>query len=119
MEVKDWEGEILFLHRVIPGASDRSYGIHVAELAGVPRTVLDRAAQLLAQREEQLPRAYAPPRTEKPAPQLSLFRPPEEKVLQRLRELDLDHLRPLDALRLLDELKTRLEPPGASGSGLA
>ena len=121
MEVKEWEGEILFLHRVVPGASDRSYGIHVAELAGVPRPVLERAAEILSQREQagavSIEAFQAPPPSA--APQLPLFRGPEDRVLERLREADLDHLRPLEALRLLDELQRRLEASGASEGGVA
>jgi len=108
MEVKEWEGEILFLHRVVPGASDRSYGVHVAELAGVPKPVLDRANQLLQDRSPT-GRPPAPvPSPPPPSPQLPLFSAPEEGVLDRLRALDPDQLRPIEALQFLVELVEQL-----------
>ena len=61
MTVREWEGEVVFLHEVAPGAADRSYGIQVARLAGLPETVLARARQVLAVLESALPaiRAHA------------------------------------------------------------
>ncbi len=110
MEVKEWEGRILFLHRVLPGASDQSYGVHVAELAGVPRAVLERATRILRERERELPEVVGPPAEEQPAAaQLSLFSDREEEVLERLRTLEIATLRPVDALLLLQELQERLE----------
>ena len=111
MEVREWEGKILFLHTVVEGASDRSYGIHVAQLAGVPQPVLDRARALLeggAHRAEFEERAAA---------QLGLFEPrptsaapaSESEVERRLRSLDPDELTPLQALTLLDELRKSLD----------
>ncbi len=114
MEVKEWEGRILFLHRVLPGASDHSYGVHVAELAGVPRVVLDRAAQILREREMDPPEPVTPPGpTTAPPPQLPLFAAAREKVVERLREVDVSRLRPVDALLLVQELQEALgeDPP--------
>jgi len=51
--VKEWEGEVVFLHQIVPGAADKSYGIYVAQLAGVPREVNERAQEILAQLEDQ------------------------------------------------------------------
>jgi DNA mismatch repair protein MutS len=107
LDVREWEGQILFLHRVVDGASDRSYGVHVAELAGVPGLVLDRARELM---DESLPPSsteegrLGPPRPD--GPQLGLFQPaaPETPLADRLRELSVDQLRPVDALVLLSEL---------------
>ena len=96
---------MLFLHRVVPGPSDRSYGIHVAQLAGVPDEVCRRAQEVLRQLERQelkVLEAAAPG----PQPrQLALFPPVEEAVLERLRRLDVERLTPLEALNLLAELK--------------
>jgi DNA mismatch repair protein MutS len=109
MEVREWEGEILFLHRVVSGASDRSYGVHVAQLAGVPGPVLQRAMELLTTAEQ----ATDPPRTQAPPSpastgQLSLFTPAERGVLDRLQEVDPDRMRPVEALQLLADLVDRL-----------
>src|SRR5262249_5992394 len=63
--VRQHEGEIIFLHRIVPGGADQSYGIHVARLAGVPATILDRAREILAILERQHAAATPPP---KPSP---------------------------------------------------
>jgi DNA mismatch repair protein MutS len=110
MEVRDWQGKILFLHKVIAGAGDRSYGIHVAELAGVPPTVLQRARALLeARRRDASARAETPRATSSPGLQLPLFDSTETEVLERLRKVQPETLRPVDALLLLAQLKERLE----------
>ena len=51
--VREWQEEVIFLHKIIPGAADKSYGIHVARLAGVPREVVERSKEILAQLEEE------------------------------------------------------------------
>lgn len=108
MQVKEWEGEILFLHSVIGGPADRSYGIHVARLAGVPEEVLRRARQLLAQPPGKGSGNARTP-AEEGQPQLDLFSGPERQVLSKLKDTDPDRMRPLEALQLLDELKRALE----------
>ncbi|MCU0291229.1 MAG: DNA mismatch repair protein MutS [Thermoanaerobaculaceae bacterium] len=107
--VKEWQGHVLFLHRVVPGPSDRSYGIHVARLAGVPDAACKRAQVILKQLERQelkVVEATAPGRVHR---QLSLFPAGEEIVAQRLRKLQVESLTPLDALNLLAELKREVE----------
>ncbi|MFI5167649.1 MAG: DNA mismatch repair protein MutS [Thermoanaerobaculales bacterium] len=102
--VKEWQGSVLFLHRVVPGRSDRSYGIHVAKLAGVPEAVCGRAREVLRQLERQelkVLEAAAPAAPQ----QLDLFGPAGEVALERLRKLEVDRLTPLEALNLLAELK--------------
>ncbi len=103
--VKEWQGDVLFLHRVVAGPSDRSYGIHVAKLAGVPEPVCRRAREVLRQLERQelkVLEAAAPG----PQPvQLALFPAAEDAVLERLRRLDVDRLTPIEALNLLVEIK--------------
>lgn len=113
MQVEERDGRILFLHRVVPGASDRSYGVHVAELAGVPRAVLVRATELLespAALEEAAGSNGTKAADPSPGPpELPLFAPPEHEVLDALRGLDCDQMRPLDALNLLADLARRLD----------
>ncbi len=103
--------EIVFLHRVIPGGADRSYGVHVAQLAGMPRPVVERARELLAQLEAQsgdfkLPIGDAKParKNDKPA-QMSLFEAPANPAIDALRKIEVDNLSPLEALTKLYELK--------------
>ena len=96
------EGEsIRFLHQVVPGGADRSYGIHVAALAGLPRTVLARARQILADLESR-----APIEAREQQLGLPLEAPPDELRLE-LEGLELDRLSPLEALQKLYEIKSR------------
>jgi len=96
--------DIVFLHRVLPGGADQSYGVHVAQLAGMPRSVVDRARELLFQLEE----GGSDFSLLKPTPQhqqLSFFDTPENPVLAALRSMEVDGLSPLEALTKLYELK--------------
>jgi DNA mismatch repair protein MutS len=107
MAVREWEGELVFLHEVVPGAADRSYGIQVARLAGLPETVLGRARQVLAALERRSSGYDAPVLDDLP-----LFRaaPPPEKpsvnpVHAMLDDIRPDELSPRAALELIYELK--------------
>lgn len=116
--VRDWEGEVVFLHEVRPGAADRSYGVQVARLAGLPEPVVARARDILARLEQgsadrpgaaslidDLPLfRSAPPPAPRPASRASA-------VETRLREIHPDELSPREALTLLYELRGLL-PPG-------
>ena len=116
MSVKEWKGEVVFLRKVVDGVADRSYGVQVAKLAGIPSSVTERAKEILRNLEkEQLdvggrPRlaehegAAAPAET-----QLDLFRGQEEVVVDALRKVDVESLTPLAALNILASLKARLE----------
>jgi DNA mismatch repair protein MutS len=107
--VKEWRGSVLFLHRVVPGPSDRSYGIHVAKLAGVPQDVCHRAAAVLRQLERQELKVLEATAPQEGPRQMSLFPPGEEVVAARLRAAEVERLTPLDALNLLAELKRELD----------
>jgi len=116
MAVKEWEDQIVFLRRVVKGSADKSYGIHVARLAGIPSSVLERAEEVLRNLEAQeydfsgrpkLAKGNAPASAAQD--QLHLFAPPEEVVSAVIREVDLERLSPLAALNLLQSLKSRLE----------
>ncbi len=96
-------GDVIFLHRLRPGGADRSYGIHVGRLAGLPPEVLTVAAEVLRSLEAGHRVAAAP----SPADQLALFAPAEDPVVAELRALDVDGLTPRDALALLAELQRR------------
>jgi len=115
MSVKEWKGEVVFLRKVVDGVADRSYGVQVAKLAGIPSAVTERAKEILGNLEKQQldvggrPRlaehAGAPP---PPDVQLDLFRGQEEVVLDALRKLDVDALTPLASLNVLASLRARL-----------
>jgi len=113
VSVKETGGGIVFLRKVEPGAADRSYGIEVAKLAGLPNEVIERAREVLAEHEtaeqrltEQLASDELQPRA--PA-QLTIFTPISQPVLEKVREVDLNRLTPLEALNLLAELKKQVQ----------
>jgi DNA mismatch repair protein MutS len=110
VSVKETGGGIAFLRRVEPGAADRSYGIEVAKLAGLPNEVVLRAREVLAEHEFAEQQATAQLSAgAKPAPaQLTIFTPLSQPVLDKLREVDLNRLTPLEALNLLAELKKEI-----------
>jgi DNA mismatch repair protein MutS len=104
--VRESGDSVVFLHRLEPGGTDRSYGVHVAQLAGLPDGVVRRAKEVLRKLEGEHRVVQGPP----PAPgdpgQLALFAPAEpHPVLGRLRGLDVNSLTPLDALNRLAELQ--------------
>jgi DNA mismatch repair protein MutS len=110
--VKETGGGIVFLRRVEPGAADRSYGIEVAKLAGLPDEVVQRAREVLAEHESAETRVSAQLAADiplKPAAQLTIFTPLSQPVLEKLREVDLNHLTPLEGLNLLAELKKQVQ----------
>jgi DNA mismatch repair protein MutS len=117
--VREMGDEIVFLRRLEEGGADRSYGIQVARLAGLPVEVIERAKELLAELEgshsgggEGLGRrGRRRPSSEPPPDQLSLFAP-EHPVVARLRELDVERLTPLDALNLLAALRGQVKGEG-------
>jgi DNA mismatch repair protein MutS len=105
LEVIEEGNRVIFLHKVVPGGADRSYGIHVAQLAGVPRPVIHRAEELLAQLESGDFR----PGTEEPEPRQPVLFADEHPVVETLRELDISTMTPLEAINRLYELQRRLE----------
>jgi DNA mismatch repair protein MutS len=111
VSVKETGGGIVFLRKVEAGAADRSYGIEVAKLAGLPGEVIQRAREVLAEHEsaEQQVTGHLSRGAEAPPSQLTIFTPLSQPVLERLRELELDRLTPLEALNLLAELKKQIQ----------
>lgn len=110
VEVKETADSVIFLHRISSGAANKSYGIEVAKLAGLPHEVIKRARQVLQrheQHEEKISHELSP--GSPAAEQLPLLTPLDQKIVEELRQVDLDQLRPLDALNLLAELKKQLE----------
>ena len=113
VRVKEWQGEVVFLHEVVPGAADRSYGIQVAKLAGLPATVIERAKVVLAKLEaddrasprgfDDLPLFAAAPRPASPATQDAAV----DSVVAALAALHPDEMSPRDALEALYALKMK------------
>jgi DNA mismatch repair protein MutS len=109
VSVRESGNEIIFLRRVEPGSADKSYGIEVARLAGLPASVIERAREVLKRHEtnehklseELTPGAAAP--TQSP-----MFTPIDQSVIDALRQADLDNLKPIEALNLLATLKKQL-----------
>ncbi|MBA3480870.1 MAG: DNA mismatch repair protein MutS [Pirellulales bacterium] len=141
--VREWQGEVIFLHQIIPGAADKSYGIHVAQMAGVPREVNRRASELLAGLE-----AASTPTAHEESPgiavngaatrridrgrrggganghlQLTLFEVAEHPLLEVIRNLDLDETSPREAMERIRQWQEQLAAesggrvPAASESG--
>jgi len=111
--VKESGGGIVFLRRVTEGAADKSYGIEVAKLAGLPVDVIHRAREVLAEHEAAEQSAVthlAKDEAKGSGPmQLTIFTPLSQKVVDRIKETDLDSISPLEALNLLHELKRQIE----------
>jgi DNA mismatch repair protein MutS len=108
--VKEYGDRVIFLRKIIPGGCDRSYGIHVAQMAGIPREVIFRAKEILlnlSDSERTLPTENEKFRKllSKNENQLGLFDAQESELRKALTEVDVDNLTPLEALQKLDELK--------------
>jgi DNA mismatch repair protein MutS len=114
VSAREWKDDIIFLRKIVPGRSDRSYGIQVARLAGLPRTVIDRAREILTALErDELTRGGRPSVSgtrSDPQRQLGLFQAPavDDGLRRKLAEIDVDHMTPMEALALLAALKKEL-----------
>jgi DNA mismatch repair protein MutS len=109
--VREWKDDLVLLRKVVPGRADRSYGIQVARLAGLPPAVVARARDILAGLErDELSRGGRPSLSGASAPQqqMGLFAAPaaqDDPLRRRLREIDVNHLTPMQALTLIAELR--------------
>jgi DNA mismatch repair protein MutS len=109
--VREWEDQIIFMHRIAPGATDKSYGVHVARLAGVPRSVVTRAKQLMSQLVVHVGRGASGGKIKAAAtavaPQINMFDGVDHQILTQLRALDMNRISPMqawEALRMLQGL---------------
>lgn len=117
VQVKEWNDEIIFLRKIIPGGTDKSYGIQVARLAGLPKKVLDRAHEVLFNLEQSefdevgVPKiSHSESHEDKHSSgQLGLFPDPENPLIQRMKEIDPNDLSPREALEVLFELTQLLK----------
>jgi DNA mismatch repair protein MutS len=106
--VREWEDQVVFLHRIVEGGTDRSYGIHVARLAGVPKPVLERARQLLSELAVQhVGSGRQPMRKGENDKQMELFADPSRELLKTLAGTELDKLSPVQAFDLLRQWKEK------------
>ncbi len=112
--VKEWNDQIIFLHKIIEGATNRSYGIQVARLAGVPDSVIKRAREVLIDIEKNghvrsAGKGSTGEKKPKSSPQvqLPLFKPPEQIIMEELKEADILNMTPLDALNMIGYLKKK------------
>jgi DNA mismatch repair protein MutS len=110
--VKEWNDEIIFLRKLVEGGTNRSYGIQVARLAGIPLAVVDKAKKILYNIENSefgqhgsTLRSIAEQKPKSGAVQMDLFRQHDSMALNRLKELDISKLTPLEALNLLNDLQ--------------
>ncbi|HOQ60659.1 MAG TPA: hypothetical protein PKZ08_08565, partial [Vicinamibacterales bacterium] len=113
---REWRDDIVFLRKVLPGRSDRSYGIQVARLAGLPPTVIARARAILTALEQDALAKGGRPAVaasgQDPRAQLGLFdaAAPGDGIVRRLKDADLDRLTPIEALAFLAELQRDIGP---------
>ena len=112
VSVKESGSNVIFLRKVEPGSADKSYGIEVARLAGLPASVVDRAREVLKRHEQSEHNVSGKLAEKKQAPkdvQLMIFTPLNSEVVQAIEKVDLDNLKPLEALNLLAELKKQIQ----------
>jgi DNA mismatch repair protein MutS len=115
--VEEWENQIFFLRKIIPGGTDHSYGIHVAQMAGLPLPVIERAREILTNLEtNELTPNHTPKLAQRHSGravdqnQLSLFSPSVSPVLKKkLKDIDINRITPIDALIKLNEIKKMIE----------
>ncbi|MBA7681452.1 DNA mismatch repair protein MutS [subsurface metagenome] len=99
-------GKVIFLHKIVPGGVDKSYGIHVAQLAGLPKSVLHRAREVLDELESDSREAKPAKKRKEPAQQMPLFGG-KSALEEEMEKLDVDGMTPLEALNKLYELKKK------------
>jgi DNA mismatch repair protein MutS len=108
--VTEADGKVVFLHKIVPGGADRSYGIHVAQLAGLPQPVIQRANEIMQELEKSSGRAV---RISPHAAQQAALFPETSPLLDELKELDVNSLSPIEALNRLFEWQKKYTHPSA------
>ena len=110
--VREWQGEVVFLHKILPGGTDKSYGIHVAKLAGIGKNIVARSAEILSDLEATFTKEasgthLARHKTKEPDKDL-LFVQKHKTVLDKLADLDVNNLTPIEAINLLNQIKQEM-----------
>ncbi len=111
--VREWMDEVVFLHKILPGGTDKSYGIHVAKLAGLPKNILERSKEILEELEtafqkEATGEHLSKHKTKQPDKD-SLFVQKHKSVLEKLSSIDINNLTPIEAINLLNGIKKEIE----------
>jgi len=111
--VREWAGQVVFLHKIVAGGTDKSYGIHVAKLAGVPKSIVQRSGEILGELEstfqkEATGKHLAKHKTKEPDKD-SLFVQKHKSVLDRLASTDVNNLTPIEAINLLNQIKKEID----------
>jgi len=110
--VREWADEVVFLHKILPGGTDKSYGIHVAKLAGVPKSILERSKEILEELENTFAKeatgSHLAKHKTKKTPQDILFVQKHKSVLDKLSSTDVNNLTPIDAINLLNKVKEEI-----------
>jgi DNA mismatch repair protein MutS len=111
--VREWAGEVVFLHKILPGGTDKSYGIHVAKLAGIGKEIVARSAEILADleatfTEEASGTHLARHKTKEPDAE-TLFVQKHKSVLDKFASMDVDNLTPIEAINLLNRIKQEID----------
>jgi DNA mismatch repair protein MutS len=112
--VREWMDEVVFLHKILPGGTDKSYGIHVAKLAGIPKSILERSKEILEELEATFQKEasgshLAKNKTKKPDAD-TLFVQKHKSVLDKLASVDVNNLTPIEAINLLNQIKNDMKP---------
>jgi DNA mismatch repair protein MutS len=118
-DVREYGGKVVFLHKIVEGGADHSYGIHVAEMAGLPKTVTDRAREILKNLESfelSAVETWGMPRPKKifkkqkeDSLQIELFELGDSELREKVKEIDVNNITPLEALNKIVELKRTVE----------
>jgi DNA mismatch repair protein MutS len=120
VDVREYGEKVIFLHKVMPGFADHSYGIHVAKMAGLPEEITDRATTILRNLEGSDLTVHDDGETGSAAPrgrvsgrevQLTLFETRDDALREELKSLDVERMTPLEALQKLSDLKRRSDKP--------
>ncbi|MEJ2650007.1 MAG: DNA mismatch repair protein MutS, partial [Sedimentisphaerales bacterium] len=110
--VREWMDEVIFLHKILPGGTDKSYGIHVAKLAGIPKTILERSKEILDELESTFQREATGEHLSKHKTIESsdeiLFVQKNKNILDKLTSTDINNLTPLEAINLLNQIKSEI-----------
>jgi len=110
--VREWMDEVIFLHKILPGGTDKSYGIHVAKLAGVPKSILKRSKEILEELESTFAKEAAGDRLArhktKQLDKDTLFVQKHKTVLDKLASTDVNNLTPIEAINLLNQIKNEI-----------
>jgi DNA mismatch repair protein MutS len=110
--VREWAGDVVFLHKIVPGGTDKSYGVHVAKLAGVPKSILSRSNEILKDLENTFAKEAAGERLSKNKTtddEQMLFVQKHKSVLDKLNGLDVNTLTPIEAINLLAEIQQEMQ----------